>query len=93
MPCSHIGDEAADQWTLELGLFRSLEEWIAEALELQHPFDGSGLVKVDLVQTIEHIVSLGGDRIACQRRRFLDFYRGMVEKGTSDEIRLPTDSW
>ena len=87
LDCFDSGDKA-NPWTIRLGLYRSPEKWIADALDLQHPFDGMGFLKEDTGLAINHLVTMGPSNVALQRRRFLDFYHDLAKKNIHEEFML-----
>ena len=79
-------DDAAVE--VQVGIFRSPEEFVKECLTLQHPFDGSESLEDDLKHNIFHLLTLGPERILQIRSEMFAHYENVKAELHSEESRL-----
>lgn len=73
---------------LKVGIFRTPAEFVDEALQLQHPFDGQAMVSDHAKRAIFLNLTKGRAGMAEIRKEFFDHYTQMAENLQSDESAI-----
>ena len=75
------GDSGADsQQTREVGVFRSPEEFLKRAVQLDHPFDGSTTMTDDAKKAIFAVLTEGPQNLATRREQIFEYYEAVRDE-------------
>ena len=89
LPSKDGNNEAREQSkSIQLGVWRTPEEFVQEALAVEHPFDGSTTVSDDAKFSIFALLTEGRENLQETRERTFQYYESVKHELAAAELRV-----